>query len=386
MSYSLLAPGPVNLHPEVRRILSLPMIHHRTPEFDAILARTLTGLKKIFVTNRPVFMHTSTGTGGMEALLVNTLSPGDKVLAVVSGKFGERWAQMAAAYGGDVTTLNVSWGKAVDPKEIRRHLEQQPDTRLVLTQACETSTGVLHPIQEIAAITRELPGTLLLVDGITAVGALPLPMDEWGIDGLVAGSQKAFMLPTGLSFTCFSAKAWPVVEKASTPRYYFDVRAELAANQKGETFFSSPVPLIRALDWVLSDVENSGGLSKLHQTIERRARMTRFFAERADLTLFAAENPSSSLTALTLPVGFDGQKIRQRLEDRYQLTIMGGQDQAKGRILRIGHMGHITDAEMLRLYDAIGECLQDVGVPGWTDDRRRLIHADMERWIQEDTL
>lgn len=386
MSYSLLAPGPVNLHPEVRRILSLPMIHHRTPEFDRILARALTGLKKVFGTAQPVLLHTATGSGGMESLLVNTLCPGDKVLAVVSGKFGERWAQMASVYGAEVTTLSVPWGKAVDPLEIARHLDREPDTRLVLTQACETSTGVLHPVREIAAITRTRPQTLLLVDGITAVGALPLPMDEWGIDGLVAGSQKAFMLPTGLAFVSFSQKAWPFVEAAKTPRFYFDVRAELAANKKGETLFSSSVPLIRALDWVLSDLEAQGGLPKLYATIERRARLTRFFAERAGLALFAPDAPSPSLTALTLPVGIDGQKIRQQLEDTDQITIMGGQDQAKGRILRVGHMGHITDAELLRLFDGIGRCLMAAGAPGWNDERRTQIRADLDLWLREEAL
>lgn len=380
-AYALLAPGPVNLHPEVRRLLALPMIHHRTPEFDRILARVLEGLKGVFATKRPVFMHASTGSGGMESLLVNTLSPGDKVISVISGKFGERWAQMAAAFGAEVIPLHVEWGHAVKPDAVKTLLQKHPGTRLVLTQACETSTAVLHPIRELAALTRNLPQTLLLVDGITAVGALPLPMDEWGIDGLVAGSQKAFMLPTGLSFVSLSEKAWKIAETAKTPRFYFDLRKEKKANETGETLFSSPVPLIRALDWVLSDVAANGGWGALYRTIERRAAMTREFARLAGFELYS-HAPSASLTALTMPEGIDGQKVRGLLESKYHLTVMGGQDQAKGRILRVGHMGYVTDAEMLRLFDRLGRVMQEFLPDEWTDAKIATLGGAMRAWAE----
>lgn len=375
---SLLAPGPVNLHPEVRRLLSLPMIHHRTPEFDAILARVLEGLKLVFGTKQPVFLHTSTGSGGMESLLVNTLSPGDSVLAVVSGKFGERWAAMAKTFGMNVTVLDIPWGEAVDPAAIAEFLKANPKTRAVLTQACETSSGVLHPIREIAAITRALPETLLLVDGITAVGALPMPMDDWGIDGLVAGSQKAFMLPTGLAFVGLSEKAWTFARNATCPRFYFDLRAEKKANERGETLFSSAVPLIRALDWVLADVQERG-LESLYATIERRARMTREFARLAGLSPYA-KTPSPSLTAIALPDGVDGQKIRAELEMKFGITIMGGQDRAKGKILRIGHMGFIADVEMLHLFDSLGQLMEAHQGAAWPRAKTETINAAMRAW------
>lgn len=380
-SYSLLAPGPVNLHPEVRRLMALPMIHHRTPEFDKILARVLEGLKAVFATKQRVFMHTSTGSGGMESLLVNTLSPGDKVIAVVSGKFGERWAQIAETYGAQVIPLNVEWGHAVKPAALEELLNKHPATRLVLTQACETSSAVLHPIRELAALVKPRPRTLLLVDGITAVGALPLPMDEWGIDGLVAGSQKAFMLPTGLSFVSLSEKAWKVAETATTPRFYFDLRKERRANESGETLFSSPVPLIRALDWVLSDVAARGGWSALYRIIERRAAMTREFARLAGLELYSRA-PSASLTALTMPEGVDGQKVRARLEAQFQITVMGGQDQAKGKIIRIGHMGHVTDAEMMRLFDRLGRVMQEFRPAEWTDAKIATVAGALRTWTE----
>lgn len=355
-AYNVLAPGPVNLHPEVQKALALPMIHHRTPEFDAILKRVLTRLKVIFETDQPCFALTSTGSGGMEALLVNTLAPGDHVLGIDSGKFGERWCEMAEVYGARLTTHKVKWGQAVQVTDVRQILEQNPDIKIVMCQACETSTGIKHPIQELGALVHERPGTLFLVDGITALGAFALPMDEWHIDGLVGGSQKAFMLPTGLSLLSFSKKAWKVIENNPQPRFYFDVRKEHKANAKGETFFSSNVTLIRALDVVL-DMILAKGLAAHFAEIRRRAEFTRLFAQKLGLTLYA-EAPSESLTAVRVPEGLDSQKIRLLLEERFGITLMGGQDQAKGKILRIGHMGHITPEQMIDVMLKLSEVLK----------------------------
>lgn len=357
-SYLLLAPGPVNLHPEVRKILALPMIHHRTPEFDKILTRTLSAVKSVFQTQEDVFMLTSTGSGGMEALLVNTISPGDKVIAIVSGKFGERWAQMAETFGAQVLSVNVAWGDSVNPNDIQSLLEKNPDTRAVLCQACETSTATSHDIQKLGSIVAKFPETLLLVDAITALGAYPLPMDDWQIDGMVGGSQKAFMLPTGLSLFAFSKKAWKYVDLARSPRFYFDVRKEKKSNKSGETFFSSNVLLIRALDWVLADIA-SKTLSAHFAEIHRRGNFIRQFGLELGLKLYS-KNPADSVTALELPTNIDGQKIRALLEEKYQITIMGGQDQAKGKIIRIGHMGYIQDFEQVRMIEALGLVLHEL--------------------------
>lgn len=372
--YSLLAPGPVNIHPDVRKALALPMIHHRTPEFDQILKKVLQGIKQVFQTKEDVFLMTSTGSGGMEALLVNVLSPGDKVIAIVSGKFGERWADMAQVFGAQVIVHNVPWGQAVNVSDVEGLLRQHPDTRAVLCQACETSTAVAHPIRELAKVIHALPQTLLLVDAITALGAYPLPMDEWHIDGLVAGSQKAFMLPTGMSFISFSQKAWKFVETAKCHRYYFDVRKEKKANLAGETFFSSNVACIRALSVVLELVERQG-LQMLFDSIQSRARFTRHFGQALGLTLYA-ESPSDSVTALALPANIDGQKVRLHLEEKYNITIMGGQDQAKGKIIRIGHMGYIQDDEMLRLVECLGKTLQHFDKNFLSDEKLAKVTRD----------
>ena len=370
----LLAPGPVQLHPEVQKSLSLPMIHHRTPEFDQILARVLSKLPWLFQTINPCFMLSSTGSGGMECLLVNVLRPGEHILAIVSGKFGERWAEMATTYGAKGTVLNVEWGKAAQPHQIEKALIAHPDISIVLCQACETSSGVSHPIKEIGSIIHQYPNTLFLVDGITALGAYPIEMDAWHIDGLVGGSQKAFMLPTGMSFLSFSQKAWNKINSNELPRFYFDIRKELKANQNGETYFSSNVSLIRALDVVMQIIEEKG-LHKHYQEISQRAQWMRKYGQQIGLKLYA-ESPSDSITAFLLPNSIDGQKLRSHLEKTYAITIMGGQDQAKGKIIRIGHMGYIQPHEMFSLLENLIQSMQQF-------DSQFLIHLDLAKILQD---
>lgn len=379
--YSLLAPGPVNIHPEVRKALALPMIHHRTPEFDKILKKVLTQIKTVFQTQEDVYLLTSTGSGGMETLLVNTLSPGDKVIAIVSGKFGERWADMATTFGAQVLTISVPWGEAVKVSDVEALLQKNPDTRAVLCQACETSTAVAHPIEELAKVIQKYSDTLFLVDAITALGAYPLPMDAWGIDGIVAGSQKAFMLPTGLTLLSFSKKAWKFIPDARCPRYYFDIRKEKKANSNGETFYSSNVALIRALDVVLSLISQNG-LEKLFHENHRRAEFTRNFALKLGFTLYA-QSPSDSVTALTVPPQMDGQKIRLHLEEIHNITIMGGQDQAKGKIIRVGHMGYIQDHELIRLIECLGLTLRHFDPDFMSLEHISNITLEAKNWLEQ---
>lgn len=353
----LLAPGPVQLHPEVQKILGQPMIHHRTPEFDQVLAHALNGLKFLFQTVQPVFIHTATGSGAMESALVNALSPGDHVLAVVSGKFGERWADMAQAFGADVHRMEVPWGQAVSAADVELYLKKNPQTKIVMSQACETSTGTAHDIFELGKIVAKTPA-LFLVDGITAVGAYHIPMDEWKIDGLVAGSQKGIMLPTGLSFISFSKKAWDTVQTAKCPRFYFDLRKEFKANQNGETLFSSNVPLIKGLSFILSEIQKVG-LKTHFAEIKRRADFTRDITMKMGFTLYS-QHPSDSVTALNLPAQVtDGVKFRTHFEKKYQVTVMGGQDQAKGKIIRLGHMGYIRDVDMVQTMTRLASALND---------------------------
>ncbi len=356
----LMTPGPVPLHPDVQSCLSLPMIHHRTPVFDGILKSTLEKLKKIFITDQPCFMLTSTGSGAMEASIINVLAPQERVLAIDSGKFGQRWAEMAKVFGAQVDVLSVPWGQSVDIEDFKNQLVKSGPYHHVLCQACETSTGVLHPIKELSKIIRDLsPDTLFLIDAITALGATPLLMDDWDLDCVIGGSQKAFMLPTGLSYISFSKRAWSKIENNPTPRYYFDIRKEHQANQRGETFFSSNVNLIRATEKSL-DLILATELDKHLEVINQRAQFTRNIGITLGLEPFT-QSPSPSVTALVTP--FDGQKFRQHLEDKYQLIVMGGQDQAKGKIIRIGHMGYILMQDMIEMADRLYFAIIDFKQP-----------------------
>lgn len=349
-TYTLMTPGPVPLPAEVLEVLARPMEHHRTPEFEVVFGRVLKNLKKVFMTEQSVFIQTSTGSGGMESALVNCLSPGDEVLAIVSGKFGERWADMAEVFGAKVTRLQAPWGAAVRTEQVSEAFQKNPNFTAVLCQACETSTGVLHPIREIAQIVSQ-SDAVLMVDAITALGALPLPMDDWGIDVLIGGSQKAFMLPAGLSFISFSKKAWTRVESAKCPRFYFDIRKEKKANDAGESGFSAAVTHIRALDLVL-DIFLKEGLQKIYDRIGALSRATTAGIREMGLEIFPSR-PSPSLTAVRIPEGIDGQKVRSDMEKDSLVVVMGGQDQLKGKVIRIGHMGAISDQDLISTLQAL---------------------------------
>jgi aspartate aminotransferase-like enzyme len=249
----------------------------------------------------------------------------------------------------------------------------------VLTQATETSTATAHDVQKLADIVSKTDA-LLLVDGITAVGAYEIKMDDWKIDGLVAGSQKAVMLPTGLSFVCLSERAWEKAKTCKTPRYYFDLQRELKANQKGETFFSSAVAHIKALDFVLNDISKKG-LAKHFAEQRRRADFTRALAAQMGLRLYSA-SPSDSVTGLNVPEGIDGAKLREHLEKKYAVTVMGGQDQAKGKIIRIGHMGYIQDNDLIETMYRLALALKDFS---FNIDPEKVKAASMS-WLEAHPL
>ncbi|MCB0351089.1 MAG: alanine--glyoxylate aminotransferase family protein [Bdellovibrionales bacterium] len=383
--YRLLTPGPVPLHPDVERALSEPMIHHRTPEFERCLKSVTTKLKETFATRESVFIHTATGSGAMESALVNTLSPGDEVLCIVSGKFGERWAEMASTFGLKTHLINVSWGEAVDPSVVEAELSKNKNIKAVLTQACETSTATVHPIRELGTIIKQRPQTLFMIDAITAVGAMMLEMDDWGLDVVIGGSQKAFMLPTGLSFIALSKKAWGFYESSTLPKFYWDLKREQKCLEKGETHFSSAVPLIRALDVALDHLTGQNKMKTLAR-IQTLAQATREAASHLGLTVYS-KSPSPSVTALLTPPGVDSQKLRTHIEKEYNLTLMGGQEQLKGKILRVGHLGYITNEDMFALFDILYNSLRDFSLnagEGYTLHRENLDSANevLKKYLQ----
>lgn len=335
----LLAPGPTPVPPEVLAAMSLPVIHHRTPQFGAVLAEVQEGLRELFGTTQDVLVLAASGSGAMEGSVTNLLSPGDEAVVVNGGKFGERWTKICQAYGVTVHEIRVEWGQVVAPPMIATALDAYPRARAVYMQASETSTCALHPVGGVAEITRQRD-TLLVVDGITAVGVLDLPMDRLGIDVLLTGSQKALMLPPGLAFVALSERAWKAVDGARLPRFYFDFRKERKGVAERSTAWTPAISLVQGLRVALQ-MMRAEGWAAIHARHERLARATRAGATALGLRLLAPDAPSPAATAVWLPDGVDGSALFRYLRDRMRVTFAGGQDQLKGKIIRVSHLGWV---------------------------------------------
>lgn len=339
--------------------MAQPIIHHRTPQFSRIFAEAKNGLKDLFQTQQDVLMLAASGSGAMEAAVSNLFSPGDEVLVINGGKFGERWMKISAAFGLKVTELRVEWGKSANVADVRALLDQRPAIRAVLMQASETSTTVLHPVEALADITRQRD-VLLVVDGITAVGVLDVPMDQWGIDVLITGSQKALMLPPGLAFIAMGERAWKRTKEAKVPRFYFDLAKERDNQAKDTTAWTPAISLIIGLRESLAMIREEGRA----RVFERHARMaaaTRAAAAALDLKLVAPDAPSPALTGMYTPSDVDGGKLVAYLRDRMGVTFAGGQDQLKGKIVRIAHLGYMGAFDVVTAIAALEMALCHFG-------------------------
>lgn len=356
----LFSPGPTMLPPEVLLKMAEPVMHHREPEFERLLAEIREGLKYLFQTKNEVLTFTSSGTGAMEGAVSNILSKGDKALVVRGGKFGERWGEICKAYGIEFIPIDVEWGKAVDPKQIQKALASNPSVRGVYTQASETSTGAKHPIREIAEIVKKNEETVLVVDAITGIGVFDLPMDAWGIDVLISGSQKALMLPPGLSFVALSDKAWKSVERSNLPKFYFDFKKELKSVQKNQNSFTPAISLFVGLKESLRLIRKEG-LEAVFRRHEKLAEATRAAAKALGLELYAPDSPSNAVTAVKVPEGIQGGKLKNLFFEKFGITVAGGQDQAKGKIIRIAHLGYYERLDMVMVISALEMLLKEMG-------------------------
>lgn len=354
----MMTPGPVLIPEKVRITYGAPAIHHRTPLFEKDLRFVLDSLPKIFQTQQPAYIHTSTGTGGMESALVNTLSPGDTVLVLEIGKFGQRWTEIAQALGLSPIVLASEWGHPANLEEVQKALDQNPNIQAVLCQACETSTGVLNPIQELGKIVSQT-NAILIVDAIAALGATDLPMDEWNLDIIIGGSQKALMLPTGLSVLSFSQKARDRFSKSQLPKFYWSIEREHKANLKNQTFCSSPVSLIWALKASLEIILEMGLPSyiKRHEIIGKAIRS---YGNSLGLHVLA-QTPSPTATAFLLPDSISGDRLQSIMAEKYGITIAGGQDHLKGKIIRMGHMGDLKKEDIHSVFYKLSQALNELG-------------------------
>jgi serine---pyruvate transaminase len=355
----LFTPGPVEIPARILRALSQVPPHHRTDVFRATFKRVTESMRSLHRTQGEVFLIGASGTGAMEAAVVNLLSPKDKALVIVGGKFGERWMNLLKAYGVPFDKIDVEWGHAVDVAEVERALK--PGITAVFSTHSETSTGAIHDIESIAKLTRPR-GVCLVVDAITSLGIHPLPQDEWGVDVIVCGSQKGLMIPPGLASVSVAPFAAPAIESDGLPRFYFDLRKMRKSAPVGETPWTPPVSLVLALEEALAMIEEEG-LENVHLRHRRLALSMRAGATALGYRLFAA-NPSHALTALYPPEGIDASAVVKRLRDVHGIVVAGGQDHLKGKIFRVGHMGAYDLGDVFVIMGALEECATALGRPG----------------------
>ena len=358
---NLRTPGPIPVPDDILEAMSEPMINHRGPEFKQLLYRVTDRLKQVFETENDVYILTSSGTGAMEAAIVNTLSPGDKVVCVTTGAFGDRFGQIAESFGAEVITLSFRLGSDVDPDEVRHTLEADPDIKAVLVTHNETSTGVTNDLEAIAAVVKGEFDKLLLVDGISSVCSLPLRTDTWRCDVVAAASQKGWMLPPGLAFISFSRRAWEEHAKARMPRLYFDVSAYKRYFEIGQPPYTPAISVLFALDLALDKILAEGMVS----IFERHARigqMTREGLKELGLSIFPDESvASNTVTAVEVPDGVEARRLLGLLREQHGVVLAGGQQSLSGKIFRIGHMGYCTPEEIQNVIDALAVVLPQVG-------------------------
>ena len=354
----LFTPGPTPLLPAAQFAMAAADIHHRTAEFRALYQRVLEQLKTFVGTKNDVLVLASSGTGAMEASISNLTSPGDRVLVLSAGKFGERWTAIAKAFGCAVDVLNAPYGQTFSVDEVRKALKIE--TRAVLMQATESSTGVRHDVEGVARLLKKQDsGALLIVDAITGLGTTHIDMDEWGVDVIIGGSQKAVMIPPGLAYLSLSDRAWDATEIALNPRYYFDLRKERKNAQKGESSYTPAVALIAALGAALDFIAAQGGgdlaagRKALVENAETCAAMTRAAVEALGLKLFAPVSPAAAATAVYAPEGVDSGVIVKELKNRFAAVVTNGQGEMKGQIFRIAHIGLFDYMDTIAIIGAL---------------------------------
>jgi aspartate aminotransferase-like enzyme len=359
----LFTPGPTPLLPAAQFAMAAADIHHRTAEFRALYQRVLAQLRDFVGTKNDVILLASSGTGAMEAAVSNLTSPGDRVLVLSAGKFGERWTSLAKAFGCQIETLSAPYGQTFAIEEVRAKLK--PDIKVVFMQATETSTGARHCVQSIAALTKET-GALLVVDAITGLGTTHFDVDGWGIDVIIGGSQKAVMIPPGLAYCAVSERAWQRMETSKNPRYYFDLRKERKAAANGESAYTPAVALIAALGAALDYIAAGAGANiaagrdALIHNAEVVAEMTRAAVQACGLKLFAPAAPAAAVTAVLAPEGTDSGKVVKGFKEQFGGVIANGQGEMKGQLFRIAHLGFFDYLDTIAMIGGLEHVLQPI--------------------------
>ena len=365
----LFTPGPTPLLPAAQFAMAAADIHHRTPEFRALFQKVLAQLKVFVGTRNDVLLLSCSGTGAMEASVSNLTSPGDRVLVLTAGKFGERWADLAKAFGCQVDLVKAPYGQTFDLAEVKKALK--PEHRVVYMQATETSTAVRHDVEAVARLLKEAASdALLVVDGITGLGTTHFDVDGWGIDVMIGGSQKAVMIPPGLAYLSVSERAWAAMEKAKNPRYYFDLRKERKNAVKGESAYTPAVALVAGLGAALDYIAGQAGgdLEKGRMALVNNAQVnaaaTRAGLAALGFTLFAPTSPAAAATAVAVPEGMDSGNVVKALKTRFALVTANGQGEMQGKIFRVAHLGFFDYLDTVALLGAMEHIAKDtLGLP-----------------------
>ncbi len=356
-------PGPTPCPEEVLQAMAKKMINHRGPEYAGIIAEVTDNLKRLFQTEGDVFLLTASGTGGLEAAVVNTLSPGDKVLSVTIGVFGERFGTIARRFGAEVVPLSFEWGTAADPEAVRRELKADPQIKAVLVTHNETSTGVTNDLAALSTAVKEFD-KLLLVDAISSLGSIALPVDRWQCDVTVTGSQKGWMVPPGMAMVSVSEKAWQAYAEAQMPRFYWDFKAAQSYLEKGQNPWTPAVSIVFALQVSLQMMLQEGPdrITARHARVSRAAREG---AKSLGLSLFADERyASNTVTAINATDGLDTRKLLKIMREEHGIVLAGGQQSLDGRIFRIGHLGWVEEADIAAVMTALKTALPQAGFTG----------------------
>ncbi|MCC5658934.1 alanine--glyoxylate aminotransferase family protein [Nostoc sp. XA010] len=363
----LMIPGPTPVPEAALLALAKHPIGHRTSEFSNILAEVTENLKWLHQTQSDVLTLNVSGTGAVEAGIINFLSPGDRILVGSNGKFGERWVEVGQAYGLNVEEVKVEWGKPLDPAVFAEKLQAdtQKQIKAVIITHSETSTGVLNDLETINRHVKEHGEALIIVDAVTSLGAFNLPVDAWGLDIVASGSQKGYMIPPGLGFVSVSPKAWEAYKTAKLPKYYLDLGKYRKATAKNTTPFTPPVNLIVALHTTLRIMKEEG-LESIFARHERLKNATRAAIQGLNLPLFAADSSASPAITAVAPQGIEPDKIRSLMKKRFDIALAGGQDHLSNKIFRIGHLGFVSDRDILSCIASLEVTLRELGYEDFT--------------------
>jgi aspartate aminotransferase-like enzyme len=357
----LSTPGPTPLYPPAVRAMIGSDIHHRTEDFRKIYRGCLAGLKEVMGTANDVMLFASSGTGAMDAAVSNLFSKGDKVIVCIAGKFGERWLEIVKAYGLDATAITVPYGDAVSPQQLRETLSQTSGVKGVFVQASESSTGAAHDMKAMGAAVAKTDA-ILVVDAITGLGTMPLDIDGWGLDVVISGSQKAFMIPPGLAFLSVSQKAWRFTETATLPHYYFNLKKEKKSGDGGESAWTPAIALILALAEALDYIRQIG-IANLVENAQMLAAATRAAVRAMGLELFTPRSPGAAVTAVRPPAGMDSSVIAKEFRERFGTVIANGQGSMKGQLFRIAHIGYFDFLDLFAMLAGLEIILNANGFP-----------------------